>query len=329
MKKLSLTFLGYLLCLSCLAQYVSKTDAKLLRQKEDSLRSLANRILNDTIVTARVSADSLFTKVFVRALKTNNSFYYPFDSLQSISRLYAPDSSFRIITWQLDINANLVIQHGAIQIRTPDGSLKLFPLIDRSATIKSASDTITDNKNWIGAIYYHILQSTYLNKNYYTLLGFDEGNLHTSRKIIEVLTFNEKGEPVFGGDYFTKGKTLVKNSTARYIMEYKREGAPKLNYDDDLGMIVFEHLISETGEPEKKYTLVPDGDYEGFKWANGKWNYIDKIFTQVTPEGQAPSENNIYDPSGNIDQSKLNHNLPPEDSTEQMPSSETKKTKKN
>ena len=74
-------------------------------------------------------------------------------------------------------------------------------------------------------------------------------------------------------------------------MEYKKNAGPRLTYDPDMDMIVYEHLISETGEPGKKYTYIPDGDYEGLKWNNGKWVHVNKIFDQVTPEGQPPVPN--------------------------------------
>jgi hypothetical protein len=53
-------------------------------------------------------------------------------------------------------------------------------------------------------------------------------------------------------------------------------------------MIIFDHLISESNEPAKKYTYIPDGDYEGFKWVNGKWQHIEKVFNQKLEDGQAP-----------------------------------------
>ena len=69
----------------------------------------------------------------------------------------------------------------------------------------------------------------------------------------------------------------------------------RLTYDKDLAMIVFEHLESESNEPNKKWTYIPDGDYEGFKWKNGKWVHVDKVFTMVTPDGQAPVPNPLND----------------------------------
>ena len=269
-------------------QTITKADENILRQKEDSLKPLSTKLIQGINSVDRFKADSSFTRILVRALSVKNSFQYPFDSLQTISIKVAPDSSFRIFTWQMFINDNVVRQHGAIQMKTADGSLKLIPLIDKSDITQNMADTIADNRGWMGAIYYKIILTKFQDKNYYTLLGFDENNIRSNRKIIEVLSFND-GKPVFGGRYFSvPNNSLFPKNPSRYIMEFKKEASPRLTYDPTLGMIVMEHLVSESNEPNKKWTLVPDGDYEGFKWIDGRWVYVEKIFNQVTPEGQAP-----------------------------------------
>lgn len=270
------------------AQRINKADTKFLQQKEDSLKHQSIKLIQGINPSDRFMADSLFTRMFVRALNTRNSFYYPFDSLETISKLMAPDSSFRIYTWQLLINENVIRQHGAIQMRTADGSLKLFPLIDKSDITENLADTIAGNQGWIGAIYYRIIQKKYQGKNYYTLLGFDENNIRSSRKLIEVLSF-ENDKPIFGGLFFSiAGNDIKSKNPARYVMEFKKGANPRLTFDESLDMIVMEHLVSESNEPRKKWTLIPDGDYEAFKWAEGKWVYVEKIFHEVTPEGKAP-----------------------------------------
>lgn len=287
------------------AQQISKADQKVLRLKEDSLKKYSIKLIQGITAADRFAADSLFTKTLVRALKTPHSFYYPFDSLETISKLYAPDSTFKIFTWQLVINDNVIRQHGAIQMRTYDGSLKLYPLIDKSDVTINQVDTVANNRGWIGAVYYNIIQKKSANKNYYTLLGYDENNIRSNRKIIEVLNF-DTDEPVFGGRYFSfEEDSVFKTSIGRYIMEYKKSYGPKLNYDKEMDMIVVEHLVSESNEPNKKWTLVGDGDYEGFKWKNGKWVHVEKIFNQVTPLGQEPVPTPIRDASGNLDETKL------------------------
>ena len=303
-KPFLLLFLFFISSLS-FAQGIGKAEYKILMQKEDSLKEYAAKIIQGINADNRFNADSMFTRILVRSLKTKNSFHYPFDSLQTVSVLYSPDSVFRIFTWQLVINENVIRQHGAIQMKTFDGSLKLYPLIDKSDVTTNVQDTIGNNFGWIGAIYYKIILKKSSNQNYYTLLGFDENNISSSRKIIEVLSF-VNDEPVFGGRYFSyEDDAVFKTSQSRYIMEYKKEAGPRLNYDKELDIIVVEHLVSESNEPKKKWTLIGDGDYEGFKWKNGKWVHVEKIFNLVTPDGQAPVPNPIRDPSGNLDENKL------------------------
>lgn len=310
MKKLFFLFLTFAWAGIGYAQNLSAKELKTLQQKEDSLKQYALEIVRGNTGEDRFTADSIFTRMFVRALQTKNSIEYPFDSLITISRLSPKDGSFKIYTWQLVINEDLVRKHGAIQMRTADGSLKLFPLLDMAEYIDQPADTITDNFNWVGAVYYQLIEKQAFGKKYYTLLGYDEHSISSNKKLVEILTF-EDGKPVFGGSNFNfRDNSLRKKSMARYIMEYKKHAGPRLTYDTEEDMIMIEHLISETGEPEKKYTLVGDGDYEGLKWMEGKWVHISKVFTQTTAEGQEPVPHPLRDAKGNIDESKLSQRLP-------------------
>ncbi len=287
------------------SQKISTNDLKVLRKKEDSLKSLALEIIQGRTAADRFKADSHFTKMFVRALKIPQSFDYPFDSLITISKLLPSDGSFKIFTWQMVINDYVVRQHGAIQMKTKDGSLNLFPLIDKSDITKNPADTIGNNFGWIGAVYYRLIEKQAFGKNYYTLLGYDENNLNSNKKIIEVLTF-DGGKPLFGGSYFSfQDNDIARNSGSRFILEYKKNASPRLTYDEDQDMIIYEHLISESGEPQKKYTYIPDGDYEGLQWKNGKWVHINKVYTQKLEDGAAPVPIPIRDEKGNIDETKL------------------------
>ena len=292
MKKTSCFIFSILLCIGTnvfAQQPLTKSAKALLKIKEDSLSVIGKQIVASEEASVRFRSDSQFTRLLVRSLKTPFSFNYPFDSLTTISRLYSPDSLFRIFTWQVSRDADLHRRHGAIQMRTADGSLKLFPLIDRSIVIQNQEDTVTNNEWWIGAIYYKVIKKIYNNKNYYTLFGYDENSIRSTKKRIEVLTFDEKGSPVFGGKYFTFEKdTINKPVQSRYTIEYKKNGNGRILYDDELDMIIYDHLISESNEPAKKFTYIPDGDYEGFKWVNGKWQHIEKVFNQKLEDGQAP-----------------------------------------
>src|ERR1043165_7800555 len=121
------------------AQKIPAADRRNLEKKEDSLQHLAANIILDSLTAERIRSDSIFTKTLIRALQIKNSFYYPFDSVHGVSKLYAPDSTFRIFTWNLQFDY-WSLQRGAIQVRTNDGSLKLIGLHDVSSFTAGADD---------------------------------------------------------------------------------------------------------------------------------------------------------------------------------------------
>lgn len=275
-------------------------DSLLLRNTEDSMIISSSTLRDDLTLPGRIYGDSLFTKQLIRAMKVSYSFRFPFDSLNTCSKLYSPDSTFRIFTWQLQINEDQVKQRGVIQMKTEDGSIKIFPLIDKSDEIENAEKHIGDHRSWIGALYYKIIHHKFNQQDYYTLIGYDENSIRSNKKLIEVMTFKE-GVPTFGGPFFSVPNDEAKpSSPARFIMEYKKGSGSRLTYDEELKLIVKEHLISESNQPQKKWTLIGDGDYEGFTWNYGKWVYIEKIFDQKTPEGKAPMPEPLRDEKGNF-----------------------------
>lgn len=286
---------------------ITAGQKKEFRQREDSLKVYCDSLVNAEFPSTRLRADSQFIRTLVRALKLPYSFYYPFDSLQTISRLYAPDSSFRIITWQYRKDDLLFLQEGAIQMNQPDGSLKLFPLFDVSMFTAKPLDSARTRKNWIGAIYYKIIEKTYEGRNYYTLLGFDDFSNTSNKKWMEVLTFSPQGEPVFGGPYFSfRDDSVRKPVQYRFSIEYKKEAATRFNYDPEMGMVVYDHLTPEGDQPDKKDTYIPDGDFEAFQWKDGQWLHVEKqLFHFKLKDGQFPTEAKLLDDQGNSDEQRL------------------------
>jgi len=293
-----------LLCSLYASAQVSSADKKELQKKEDSLKRYSKAMVFSESPADRFRSDSNFVKTFVRALKMKNSFYYPFDSV-AISKLYSPDSTFRIFTWQMQKDEYVYLQRGAIQMKTADGSLKLFPLFDVSMFTKNPMDSIRDRNNWVGAIYYRVVMKNHNNKKYYTLLGFDDYSVASNKKWMDVLTFNDKGEPVFGGPISYTDSSKKAKLIPRFSIEYKKDAKTFFNYDPELDMIVFDHLISESNEPDRKETMIPDGDFEGFKWQNGQWVHVDKVFNFQLKEGEFPTDEKLLDDSGKPNQDRL------------------------
>lgn len=304
--------LGILLTagISC-AQSISSADLSKLKSKEDSLKTLSWKIIEGRSLKERMEADSVFTKTLVRALLVKNSYEFNFDSL-NVSRIKSPDGSFKIFTWQLPISENFVRQHGAIQMKTADGSLKLFPLIDKSDVMENVLDTVTSNLAWYGAVYYKMLVNNYQGSPIYTLIGTDMNDIRSTKKIIDVLRFVE-GKPVFGAPVFYVNQDSSiqrKQGQARYIIEFKKGAIPKVSFDNSINTLVVEHLVSEGNQPKKKWTYVPDGDYTGFVWRNDQWEFVEKVF-DVVSQNAAPTPSTIRNNEGNIDPEKMKNNGDP------------------
>lgn len=302
-KFLILSFLFLCFANGSMAQTITKPNLKALQKKEDSLNILSWRISNEFKTSDRLRADSFFTRIFVRALAINNSFKYPFDSVQ-IAKLTAPDTAFKLFTWQVETGKNKLRQRGVIQYNTPDGKLIITPLIDNSE-YSNDLNAINDNRNWIGAIYYKILLNNHYGKKYYTLIGYDDNNTESNKKWIDVISFNEPYKPQFGAAIFNH---TTKGLLNRIGIEYKKDSKIKVNYDEEQQMIIYDHLTSESGFVNKRSTYVADGDYEGLKWNNGQWQHQEKVMCNCplsTKENKDKVNESLFDNAGQKNENKL------------------------
>ncbi len=261
---------------------LTKADLKKIESIQDTLKTLNEAILLDSVDERRKKACYDFIPAFVRALKINNSFWFPFDSLKHISKVYAPDSSFRVFTWQLQ-QRNSFRYYGVIQMKS--GSLKMFPLVDKGDTMPTHPQYILNHNTWYGCLYYNVLLHVVNKKKYYTLFGLERADILAKRKILEVLSFDEKGEPVFGApmfyfDYQDSSRLKMKDTLNRFFIEYKYKANPTMNYDRELGLIVYDHVAPPNERARDAYfTYVQDGTYEGFKWVSDHWQWMDRVFT--------------------------------------------------
>lgn len=261
---------------------LNAADLKQISKIQDTLVVLSNAILLDSVDEKKKQACYSFIPALVRALKINNSFYYGFDSLNHISKVYAPDSTFRIFTWQLQ-QRNKFRYYGVIQMRS--GVLKMFPLVDKSDTMETHPQQILSHNSWYGCLYYNILLHVINKKKHYTLFGYERADILAKRKILEVLSFDEKGNPVFGApifhfDYNDSSRLKMKDTLNRFFIEYKAKASPTMNYDKNLQLIVYDHLAPPSDKARDAYfTYVQDGTYEGFKWVSDHWQWMERVFT--------------------------------------------------
>lgn len=248
---------------------------------QDSLQVLSDETFAAKDDLSRLEKNTAFVKKLVTALKITSSFSYGFDSLKRISILKSPDNSFRIITWFVPVNDGSYRYYGAIQMNTPNGSLKLHPLTDSTSTIKD-ENAITTHKNWFGARYYEMIPVMVNGKQpYWIFLGWKGNNQKTSKKVIDVLSF-EKGEPVFGKTLFQSAKNgPYKN---RIVFEYSKQNSMTLMVDQHVKMIVFDHLAPYDPKMTGNYEFYgSDLSFDGYKLAWGKLQLVEDVELKNEP----------------------------------------------
>jgi len=294
-----LLFLTLFCCsLSAFAQEekpVLKSDIQIL---EDTLNVLSYAMVNDSTPVKRYASCQKFIKILVQALKHENSFDFPFERVRSVSIQYAPDSTFRIFSWQLYVDINEYHYYGTIQMNQP--KLKLYPLVDRSEEVEDPYMDILEPKNWYGSLIYNIKSFDTEEGKKYLLFGFDGYRFFTKRKIIDVLAF-EDDKAILGAPVFEAEDSTIVN---RFILEYSADARVKMNWNDDLNMVAFDHLV-EMASPYKGQgnMYIPDGDMDGLNFENGIWRYKTRLFNEILDE--APRPEPVFNSKGRKDKINL------------------------
>lgn len=288
--KYHILFAFVLLCLNTMAQQ-GKSNLDIF---QDSLIKISMATVVAETDAKKADLNGRFVKNLVEALKTPNSFAYPFDSLKNVSIIKSPDKAFRILSWYVQQENGTYRYFGTIQMNTGNGPLKLHPLIDQTDNITDAN-VITNNQKWFGARYYDIVPVTSGNRSpYYILLGWKGNTLNTTKKVIEILSFDRElvnfGLPVFDGKE-------LKNKN-RIIFEYTKSNAMTLRVDQKAGMIVYDHLAPFDPEMVGKYEFYgSDGTFDGFKIIGGRLKLQEGLELNNDPSA---TDEQYADPKKNV-----------------------------
>ncbi len=263
MRKLLLSFL---LCASFSAVYSRHYTA----EKIDTLKTLFEKMTKTNEIATKKSINNNILFTFKQILNDSTSFGASFDSVPSLGVLTSSDTMLKIYNWNIPFEKGKHKYFGIIQCK--DG--RHFVLSDKSHDIKDAEQEILSHDRWFGALYYDVIVKEKYGKKYYTLLAFDFNDLFTSKKIIEVMYFDEKGEPAFGAPIFQMKKEIK----SRVIFEFCTQIVMSLKYEEESDMIIFDHLSPREPKYEGIYHYYgPDFTFDALVFENGRWKLIEDV----------------------------------------------------
>lgn len=219
----------------------------------------------------REAASAKLKTALQQLLATPDALRLPLDDLP-LSRIEAPDHSFRLITWNVPQPDGQHRFEGLLLAR--DGKAqRLFELRDQTAALASPELAETGADRWYGALYYDVIPVRKGGRTYYTLLGWKGYSATETRKVIEVLWFRG-GKPRFGAPLFEGGRLKPQ----RKVYAYAFSTSMMLRHEREPGRIVLDHLSPLRPDLQGKGALMgPDMSFDAFVWEKGQWRYLRDI----------------------------------------------------
>lgn len=253
---------------------------------QDSIINLSNLAVKGETDEERSIASKQLTSLLSRVLKLEGSFHYPFDSVQALAIVVSPDKSFRLFNWNEPQENGMYKYYCFVQ--KYNKRKKLTEVYHLSDDQRQNSNRLVVEKStfhyphWYGALYYEIIYTKNKKNKYYTLLGWEGKDKLTTCKVIDVLQFNEKGEPFFGSPIlpgYDEGKAYNKNiALSRIVFEYANQVSMSLRYDAKTKQIIYDYLGPSGPENTGKFAYYgPDMSYDALIFKKGKWLLVEDI----------------------------------------------------
>lgn len=274
-----------ILCLS-LFTGPSMAQSDSIQGAEKKLMELLKETRSATEDSTRIALNERFADMLATTLNKSASHSWPFDSL-NLGKLTSKNGNIRIFNWNIQQNDrsnlySMVILNVAMDTVIRLQTMPSIKVLDENA--------IYNNGKWPGGLYYKMIEREDTPKNLYTLLSWDGFSLQASRKIIDVLTFDNKGMPVFGSPIF-KTKSGLRS---RVVSEYSARSSFTLHYDRqkielsnvrrskrkiDDEMIVLDRLIplNESLQGQSWAYVAAGNIYDAFVFLNNYWSFVEDI----------------------------------------------------
>ena len=257
--------------------------------KIDTLVMLSDSLVYAPTDMRKINANKNYKRVLKEVLNDSLSIAYNFSRVKNLSVVTAPNSQFRFYTWTLLLGKDEYDYCGFTQYQRKVkkglfGASKIenyiFELNNNSASIGNDELAKLNNKNWLGCIYYNLVPAPKRKDKTFLLLGWDGYSYSSTKKIIETVKFNNKGEPSFGHQIIrydlthgTKAEPKFQKKS-RMIFEYNGNVTMHCNYNFNLNMIVFDHLApSNPALASVKRVYAPDFTYDGLVYEKKAWTY--------------------------------------------------------
>lgn len=258
---------------------------------ESRLQTLAGKILSAETDSLKEAANMLLIEDVEEVLLMKGSFQYTFENVDILSVIMSPDKKFKLYNWVVPKSNNTFEYYAYLQFYTKRKKEALyFKLKDVSSLVENEQYLTFTDGDWFGALYSDIIHTKFDKKNFYTLVGWDGNDASTTKRIIDVLYFDENDEPIFGAPIIK----MNDGTRNRMVLEYSKKVSTSMTYNTKEEYIVFDHLEPlEGGQTGMFEIYVPSLSYDGLTFKNGKWRLVEDIQIYNSKDQDVRQEKNI------------------------------------
>lgn len=253
-----------------------EAEDSLLRDKERTMLQLFRNLQKASSDAEKNRWNDSIQIIFQDILEHPESVDLHFDSISWLGHVESPDQQLRIFTWNIVTEDIRYKYFGYIQIMGKDKkAYHVYPLNDNCDLDNKSAQKVYTAGQWYGCLIYKILFNRFKGQDYYTLLALDYNDALSNKKLIDVLWFDEKGNPVFGKPIFKTDNGTVVN---RVIFEYNAQAVMSVKWDERVHMIVCDHLSPIQSSMTGNYRFYgPDFSFDAYRFENGIWVYVPDI----------------------------------------------------
>lgn len=262
-------------------------------QMQDSLSKISTLIWKQKTDSSKLQTNNIFLTKFKSVLEFEPSGNFAFDSIFGITHVASADGSFGIYTWNVPLADGTNKYFGFIEFKKDKNTI--IPLQSKDIDPTNLDMRQLTTQEWYGAIYYKLIEVEADGEKAYTLLGWDGYTSISNRKFIDIVSFDNNGNILFGMPVFKTDKGIKD----RVIFEYAEKATMLLRYDyqaimvekknklkkENSWLIVMDRLIPMDPSMKgfRKY-YVPAGDtYDGYIFRNGFWTLAENIEVANNP----------------------------------------------
>jgi hypothetical protein len=243
-----------------------------LVKAESKLQDLFTQLYTDTLSDPDTLLNQI-QRMMPGALELKGAMDFPWTKLNRIGVVNSEDGKLRVFTWQVADDPNHYRYFGYIQVALKKRRIRVYPLVDNHRAQRNLKRLEQSVEDWYGKLYYRIVTRKFKRKTCYTLLGMDFNNSRSIIKTIEAVVI-QRNKPQFQKELFFDGIDNVD----RLVFEYSSQVSMTVNYDPNLDMITFDHLVPFHPIYKGTYEFYgPDGSFDGIEFVSGRWVYREDL----------------------------------------------------